>query len=351
MTSLRRLVALAGVLGVLAALSGVHAEIIEQILVKVNGEILTKTELEAKQIAILRQRGQQLSDDELKKAVAEITPQLLVDTVDEMLLVQHGRDLGYKMSDEQFSGIVENIKKENKIETEEQFTAALKQENMTLADLRKSMEKQMLISRVQQVEVLGRISVTDPEAKAYYDRHPTEFTTPTTLMLRELLVAAPTDGKGINVGLDEEAKAKADALKVRAVAGESFEKLAAAASDSPSKANGGLIGPVNHDEIDPALRKILDGMKVGDVSEVIRTQRGYLMLKLESLTPATALPFDQVRDQIGDRVANERSRGEMEKFIKRLRAEAIIEWKNADLKKLYDQKIAEIAPVVGGSGG
>lgn len=341
MTALRRLIALAGVLGAMAVLPAVHAEIIEQILVKVNGEILTKTEFEGRQVNALRQRGQQLSDEELKKAIADLTPQLLVDTIDEMLLVQRGRDLGYKLSDEQFAGIVDNIKKENKLESDEQFTAALKQENMTLADLRKMMERNMLVSRVQQVEVFGRISVADAEAKAYYDQHGSEFSTPASLTLREILVTVPGDGKTINVGLDEEARARADAARARAVAGEAFEKLAGEVSESPSKANGGLVGPVNEDELDATLRKIVGPMKVGAISDIIRTQRGYVVLKLESKSDKVVLPFEQVRDQIAERVANGKSRGEMEKYLKKLRAEAIIDWKNAELKKIYDRKTAE----------
>ncbi len=116
----------------------VRGEIIEQIVVKVNGEILTKTELENRQVAALRQMGQQVdpktnpSDAQLRQMLDQVTPQLLVNTVDEMLLVQRGRELGYKMADDQFQSVLDSIKKDNKIESDEQFQAALKAENMTL---------------------------------------------------------------------------------------------------------------------------------------------------------------------------------------------------------------------------
>src|SRR5947209_15671952 len=143
--------------------TAVRAEIIEQILVKVNGEILTKTDLETRQITVLRQRGQQMDlkseqgDAQLKKALDEITPQILVDVVDEMLIVQRGKELGYKLSDEQFKAVVDNIRKENKIDSDEQFQAALKSENMTMADLRRNLERQMISSRVQQNEIMAKI--------------------------------------------------------------------------------------------------------------------------------------------------------------------------------------------------
>ena len=108
--------------------------------------------------------------------------------------MQRGRELGYSMGDEQFKSILDSIKKDNKIESDEQFQAALKQENMTLADLRRNLEKQMIVQRVQQNEVLGKIAVTDEEARRYYDAHLAEFTTPQTITLREIFVTVPSDG-------------------------------------------------------------------------------------------------------------------------------------------------------------
>src|SRR5499433_2640722 len=167
-----------------------RAEIIEQILVKVNGEIFTKTELETRQIAALRQRWQQIdlksagANEQLRKALDEITPGIMVDVVNEMVVVQRGKELGYALSNEQFKSVVDNIKKENKIETEEQFQAALKSENMTMADLRRTLERQMIRQRVEQNEVLGKIGVSETEARAYYETHVGEFTTPPTVTLR-----------------------------------------------------------------------------------------------------------------------------------------------------------------------
>src|SRR3954463_11672985 len=91
----------------------VRGEIIEQIVVKVNGEILTKTELENRQVAALRQAGQQIDtktdDAHLRTMLDQVTPQLLVNAVDEMLLVQRGRELGYKMADDQFQNVLDSI--------------------------------------------------------------------------------------------------------------------------------------------------------------------------------------------------------------------------------------------------
>ena len=326
---------------VMAMLVVGRAEIIEQVLVKVNGEIITKSDLENRQIAALRQTGKgDLPDAELKKAIAELTPQLLVDTIDEMLMLQRGKELGYKLSDDQFNEILNNIKKENKLEDEATFQAALKQEGLTVQQLRGNIERTMIINRVQQAEVMGRVSVTEDESRRYYEAHANEFTTPSALTLREILVAIPGDGKTLNVAKDEETKAKAESLRARALAGEDFAKMASELSDSASKANGGLIGPINRSDLDDKIGKIFDALKVGGITEVLRTTAGYQFFKLESRSEAKVLPFDQAREQIADKVAQQKRRGEFVKYLQKLRGQALIEWKNAELKKIYDQKVA-----------
>ena len=329
-----------------ATLTGVplRAEIIEQVLVRVNGDIVTKTDFETRQIAVLRNRPELanvgVDSPELKKATAEVTPALILEAVDELLLVQRGRELGYALGDEQFKSIVENIKKQNNLEDDERFQAALQQEGMTMADLRRQLERQMLVSRVQQADVVEKISVTEDEAKSYFETHKGEFTTPSAITLREVLIAVPTTEAGFSAAVDDDAKAKAEEIRKRALSGEPFPRLVSEASDAPSKANGGLIGPINRDELTPAFQKLVDSIKVGDVSEPIRVQQGYQLLKLESRTETKTKTFDEARSEISDKVAEQKRRAEMYKYLDRLRSQATIQWRNDELKKAYEQALA-----------
>jgi parvulin-like peptidyl-prolyl isomerase len=320
------------------------AEIVEQVLVNVNGDILTKTDFEQRQIAILRARPELANvtpdSPELRQAVAEVTPQLILDAVDELLLIQRGRELGLALGDEQFNSILANIKSSNKIESDEQFEAALKQEGMTMTDLRAALERQMLASEAQRRDVADKISVTEAEARAYYESHKQEFTTPSEITLREILVDVPITDRGVNVAQDDEARAKAEDLQKRLVAGEPFPRMAAEFSDAPSKANGGLIGPIKRDELAEALQTRIDQMKVGDVSEVIRTARGYQILKLESRTETKIRSFDDARNEISNRVGAEKMTGERLKYLEKLRAQATITWRNDELRKVYEQALA-----------
>ena len=323
------------------------AEIIEQVLVKVNGDIITKTELEQRQVATIRQRMQGQvdpeslkNDDTLKKMLADVTPQLIVSAIDELLLFQRGREMGLRLGDDQFKQVVANLRKEQGLADDAKFQQALAQENMTLDDLRRQLERQMLIEQVQRQEVGSKLNITEEEARQYYARHPEEFTDAASITLREILVEVPAAEGGVNVARDDEAKKKILDLRARLLKGEDFVKLAAEASDSATKANGGLIGPFMRADMSPQLLQLVDTMKPGEITQPIRTTRGYQIFKLETLKAAALQPFDSVRDLIADKVAGARTQTEMRKFLSRLRAQAIIEWKSDELRKVYEKQIA-----------
>jgi len=321
------------------------AQIIEQVLVNVNGDILTKTEFEQRQVAALRTRPELANvtpeSPALRKAVVEVTPQLILEAVDELLLIQRGRELGLVLGDEQFNNIVENIRKSNNIESDEQFQMALKQEGMTMTDLRRALERQMLASEAQRRDVVDKISVTEAEARVYYDAHSAEFTTPSEVTLREILIEVPVTEKGINVAQDDEAKAEAEEVRKRLLAGEPFPRLAAEFSDAPSRANGGLIGPIRQNELADALQQQLATLKVGDLTAVIRTARGYQILKLESRTDTRVRSFDDARADISNKVGSEKMAVERLKYLEKLRDQATITWRNDELRKAYEQALAE----------
>ena len=147
---------------------------------------------------------------------------------------------------------------------------------------------------------------------------------------------------------DDEARVKAIAIRGRILAGEDFGKVAAEVSSAPSKATGGLIGPINVSELSDPLQNLLKTMKPGQVTAADPRGEG--------------LPDPQARDDQGsvgaavrgraatsspERVHTDRQRQEIRKFLARVRGQAIIEWKNAELKKAYDQLIVETAKTQG----
>jgi parvulin-like peptidyl-prolyl isomerase len=184
--------------------------------------------------------------------------------------------------------------------------------------------------------VAGKISVSEDDVKKYYAERRDSFTTQPELTLREILILVPTTDQGVNVAVDDAARAKAEEIRKRLEGGEPFAQLASAVSDSGSKANGGLIGPIARTDLSPELLTEIDPLKVGQMTRVLRTTRGYQIIKLETRTEQKVKTIDEARTEIADRLAADKQRGHMLEYLRQLRAQAIIDWKNAEIKKAYD---------------
>ena len=171
--------------------------------------------------------------------------------------------------------------------------------------------------------------------------------TPLTVTLRELMIAVPTrtvNGQDtFSAADDASAKARIDALRERAVAGTDFTALVAEASDSTSKTNAGLVGPINAEDLNPALKDAIASLQPGGMTAVFRGPRGYQVFKLENRSVPQLKPFDTVRSEIEQALREERIEPETQKLLSRLRTEAVIEWKDEALRKLYEQELVESA--------
>jgi peptidyl-prolyl cis-trans isomerase SurA len=329
---------------------GTKSAIIQRVLVKVNGEAFTQTDLEHLQTDALAKTSQQAdvrnadSDIVIQRQLQQITPGLIVSAIDDMLIIQRARELGYKMSDDQYAKFIENIKKDNHF-TEEAFKQALVDQGLTEAQLHRNLEREYLKQAVEQSEIMGRTQLTEQEAREYYGAHQSEFLTPAKVVLREILVAVATDTTNgqpsFNAGADQAARDKANAIRDRLLKGEDFAKVAAEVSDSPSKATGGLIGDVNIADMSETLRPIIAALKPGDVAVPMRTPRGYQVLKLDARSAEQPKPFEDVREDIGNRIYQQRLGGEEAKYLEKIRAQALIEWKDENLKAMYVKQMSE----------
>jgi peptidyl-prolyl cis-trans isomerase SurA len=340
---------LAPVVAVVASIAPLRADIIEQVLVKVNGDIVTLSDFEKLQLAALRDRARDrpelaklpANSPEIEKAIAESAPQLILGAVDELLLLQRAKEHGWSLTDERFNEIVADIRKSNNLDDDAAFRAALKQEGMTEATLREQIEKDMLLRQVRTVDVFEKISVTEDEVQEYYSARKGEFTTPAELTLREILIPVKATEKGVNVAEDEAARAKAEDTRKRLLAGEPFAQLAGELSASGSKANGGLLPPIRLQDLATALQDELSPLKVGEITPVVPTTAGYHIFKVESRSETKVRSLDDARSDVSRRVAEQKSEAETLKYLDRLRSQAKITWRHEELKRAYEKALAD----------
>ncbi len=317
--------------------------VIEQVLVKVNGEILTQSDLENRQVNEIQIRGYRpTTNAELLRILNEVTPEVIASQIDDLLMVQTARGLGFNFTDEVFDEFLTNARgvfrvpgQEKDFETNEEVLLAFEEsEGISRIELRRQIEHQMLARQAMQIQILNKVNITDTEARAYYNENQDDYTTPATAALREILVGVPD---GASPSSEEEAKTVAQTTVARLRSGEDFAVLAAEVSDSPSKANGGRIGPLMVTEYAEPIQELISGLEVGDVAEPIRTGQGYQIVMLDMRVDAYVRPFEEVHADISSSVFGDRRNKAYNDLLKRLRSEAVMEWHSDELKAAYER--------------
>jgi parvulin-like peptidyl-prolyl isomerase len=198
--------------------------------------------------------------------------------------------------------------------TQEEYDQVLKREvNGSQQLLRKRIQRALLIEDMLKIEVEAKSRVSEPEAKAYYDKNPKLFEHPETFRLQTISILPPVTG---GPEVQEEARRLAqDAIK-KAKATKTYREfglLAEKVSDDDWHVNMGDRKSVTADQLPPEVLKAARALKPGEVSDLMQLGNAYTIVRLVAHVPAGRSSFDEVQDKL---------REDMEKTkYNRLRAE------------------------------
>lgn len=312
------------------------AEIIERIIVTVNGEIVTQSEFQSRQLAAAQ--AARVEPDKVAQFLRENNAKILQEAVDDILLVQRAEDAGLHLRPEYINDMIDGIKKENKIENDAQFQEQLSREGMTLDDLKHNIERSIIRRQILNRDIEAKVAVTESEARAEYDKRIADYTKPPTVSLLEILVKE--EG-----GSDPPARARE--ILDRARKGEDFGSLARDTSASPTRATGGDLGKLAHGDLNPELEKIAFELPVGAVSDLIRTAGGYRILKVVERTEGSVVPFEQAKDEIKQSLMQQRWAKEYDTYIQDLRKKAVVDLRVREVPLQLTGPVP--SPVEGGS--
>jgi peptidyl-prolyl cis-trans isomerase SurA len=294
----------------------VRAEVLDEIVAKVNDDIVTKSELESEEQGLLQELYRRYSGTELDARVAEAKKELLRRLIDKRVLVQRASHLFdvTKMQDY----YLESFKEQQNIKSDKELEKLLAEQDMTMADLKKRLVEEFSPQQVIHAEVSQRMSVSDKDERAYYDAHTADFEIPAEATVREIVLKATEAERPAK-------RAEAEAVRARAAEpGADFAAIAAEVSDAGTKKAGGLLGTVKKGDLAAPLEEAAFTLPVGTVSAVIEADYGFHILKIDARTEATFKPFDEVKTEIETKIQNERFAAEYKKYMIKAWSEATI---------------------------
>lgn len=307
-----------------AAVLAAAAEVREEILVIVNGHIITRRTfqqaVEQEHAALYRQ----YSGKELDEKLRDAREKTLNGLVDAFLIEDKAEDLGLKqrVNDEYMRSVVEDIKKEYNFATDADFERALRtSQGIGLQDYIKLQKRQILSQEVMRQEVFSKVAVEDQELRAYYEDHKDEYRQPSRLHLRELVLA-----KGATAAEQEAARATLAKVQEALKGGTAFEDLIKQHSTSPSRATGGDLGWMAKGLLRPAIENAALALKPGEVSAPLETDKDIYLVQLISAELDLVKPFAEVRPKILDKLRQPKAENAIQNYLQSLRVRANVRY-------------------------
>ena len=298
--------------------------IVEEIVAKVNGDIVTRGDLDRgrKQLeADLRQQG--LPALTLQQTLEQREKDMLRDKIDQLLLQQKGKDLNINV-DPELTKYVADLQRRSKIADPEKFQEYVKEQTgMPYEDFRADAKNGMLTQRVIRQEVSGKMNVSRDDVQKYYDQHKSEFVRQEQIYLREILVS--TEGKDA-AGIAA-AEKKAKDLVARARKGERFPELARDNSDAVTAPNYGDLGGFKKGDLNKTIEDQVWERPKGYVTDPVRVENGFLVLKVDEHQKSGQADLSEVENEIMERLYAPKMQPAVREYLTKLRQDAFLEIK------------------------
>ena len=307
-----------------ASLFAADIALVEEIVAKVNGDIITRSEIDRSRRQLeaeLKARG--MKSPELEKAVADREKDALRERIDQLLLVQKGKEIGVNV-EQDVSKYLAEIQVQSKIADPEKFQAYIREQTgQTFEDFKSEIRNGYLTQRVIRQEVGGRISIPRAELEKYYNDNKSKYMREDRVFLREILIS--TEGKddaGVAV-----AEKKAKDISARGKKGEKFHEMAKASSDAATKDNYGELGGFKRGELNKQIEDIVFAADRGFVTDPIRIANGFLILKVEEKHKAGQASFEEVEQEVMNEMIQPKFQPQVREFLTKLRYESFLEIK------------------------
>jgi peptidyl-prolyl cis-trans isomerase SurA len=296
---------------------------VEEIIARVNNEIITRSEYDReRQKAVEEAKSEcenRCTPEQLQANIEDRQKNTLRELVDQALLVQRAKDMGVNVEAEVIKRL-DAIRVQNKMKTMEELEDAVKSSGVNFEDFKNGIRNGLQTQRVIGSEVGSHINVSDEEIAKYYEAHKSEFVRPEQVALREVVVN--TEGKKPEEIPD--LKKKADLALKRVQDGEDFGEIAKRLSDGSTKSQGGFLGVYKRGELSKELEDRVFKMKRNELTEVMETKQGFLVLQVLEHYDEGQQSLAKVKNEINEKIYSERMEPAMREYLKTLREQSYV---------------------------
>jgi peptidyl-prolyl cis-trans isomerase SurA len=297
--------------------------VVEEIIARVNNEIITKSELDKAKATAVEEAQQDCQNrctpEQLQTSVTDRQKNALRDLIDQSLLVQRGKDMGTSVETDVIKRL-DQIRTDNKLDSMEDLEKAVSSQGLNWEDFKNNIRNTILTQKVIGNEVGSHITISKEEVQKYYDEHKAEFVRPEQVALREIEVK--TDGQPADKIPD--LKKKAETALKRVQDGEDFGEIAKRLSDGSTAKQGGYLGIYKKGELSKQLEDAVFVMKKNQLTDVMETKQGFLVLQVMEHYDEGQQALAKVENEITNKLYEGRMEPALREYLKTLREQSYV---------------------------
>jgi len=297
--------------------AGICATEIDRIVAIVGSQPVMLSEVQTEMAPAMADLNQRYRGSELASAADRLKRSTLNNVIDKYLQVQEAKVQGIDVTDEELNSAIDDIMKRNKLD-KAGFVTALANEGYTYDDYRKSLGDQLLIMRLVTREVKSKVSIKEEEIVNYYNQNKAKFSQPETVRVADILF--PVKGNDMDAALKDAQDARA-----KIMAGTPFEEMAATCTGDPNAAKSCVLGSFKRGELSPDVEAKAFAMAAGEVSEPIRTDQGYQLVKIMEKAPGTQEKLEDARAKIIEELSSKQGETLFADWLQELRKHTYVE--------------------------
>jgi peptidyl-prolyl cis-trans isomerase SurA len=308
-----------------AALAPVNGKVVEDIVARVNDQIITQSDYDRAAEQLDNESKQQaIPARELQQKQAD----LLRDQIDQQLLLSKGKELGITGETELIKSL-DNIRKQNHLDSLEDLEKAAQQQGVSYEDFKANIRNRIITEQVVRDEVGRHITMSPTEVQSYFKEHESEFAQPESVTLNEILIPTPAQAgaEGADTAQVAAAQAQAEAIEAKLAAGAKFEDLAKPTPADPAAPKSVTLGEYRRGMLAKEIEDKAFALNAGQYTQPIRTKQGFIILQATQHQLGGDASFKQVEPQVEEALFLERMQPKLREYLTTLREEAYVELK------------------------
>jgi len=306
---------------VLGAAPRVEARVVEKIAAVVGTDVILASEVEEKAAPLLVDLAHITDAGKRAARATALRHEVLDRLIDDQLISEQAAELHLTVTPEQVDASIAEIKRQNNID-DKQLDEALRGQGMSMASYRADLKKQLLRFRVLNIAVGSKVTITDEDVRAYYQRFYKAGGANVQVRASHIFLAIP---EGADAGAVAEKQALGKKLVERA-ATEDFGKLAREYSDdAATRKEGGDLGYFGKDMLPKPIEELVFSMKVGEIAGPVRAHRGFHVIKLVDRKSTDAKPLSEVEDEIRGQLRQREMEKQTKTYLADLRKRSLVD--------------------------